>query len=286
MSSNPHRHITVIQPAQNWLAINWRELWEYRDLLLLLVRRDFVARYKQSVLGPAWFVIQPVIMTVFFTFIFGRVAKIASDGNVPHSLMYLCGLLGWNYFAQILQGTSTTFTSNAGIFQKIYFPRLVMPISVSISAIFTFIIQLGLFFVVFGYFKLFTDAGGTFNLSWQVVFVPLLIVHSAILALGVGLWMSSLTAKYRDLTHLNQFIIQIWLYLTIIVPVSSVPEAYRTLFQFNPMVPVIELYRMAFLGHGTFDPTLYGFSIAISLLLFFTGLLLFQRTGRTFVDSV
>ncbi len=283
---NPHRHTTVIQPAQNWLAINWRELWEYRDLLLLLVRRDFVARYKQSVLGPAWFVLQPLIMTVFFTFIFGRVANIPSDGNVPHSLMYLCGLLGWNYFAQILQGSSTTFTSNANIFQKIYFPRLVMPLSVSISALFTFAIQLGLFFVVFAYFKLFSNAGSTFSLGWQLALVPLLIAHSAILALGVGMWMSAITAKYRDLTHLNQFIIQIWLYLTIIIPVSSVPAAYQTLFQLNPMVPVIELYRLAFLGHGEFDPTLYGFSLALSLLLLITGMLFFQRTSRTFADTV
>ncbi|MBC2594535.1 ABC transporter permease [Ruficoccus amylovorans] len=277
--------ITVIQPAQGWLRIDWREIWNYRDLLLLLVRRDFVSRYKQSLLGPLWFVLQPLVMTVVFTVIFGRIAQIPSDG-VPHTLFYLCGLLGWNYFAQILNGTSTTFTSNAHIFQKIYFPRLVVPFSVAASSIFTFIIQLGLFLLVYAGFKFFSDAGANFGMTWRVVFVPLLLVHSGILALGVGLWMSALTAKYRDLSHLNQFIIQIWLYLTIIIPVSSVPAKYLWFVLLNPMTPIIEAYKIAFLGKGTVEPLFYLCSIVISLGVFFTGTLAFQRTGRTFADTV
>jgi lipopolysaccharide transport system permease protein len=285
--TNPHpsRPLTVIQPAQSWMSIDWREIWAYRDLLLLLVRRDFVARYKQSVLGPLWFVLQPLIMTVVFTLIFGRIAQIPSDG-VPHILFYLCGLLGWNFFVQTLNGTSTTFTANASIFQKIYFPRLVVPFAVGVSSIFTFIIQLGLFLLVYAGFKFFSDAGSSFGMTWRVVFVPLLLVHSALLALGVGLWMSALTAKYRDLSHLNQFIIQIWLYLTIIIPVSSVPAKYLWFVLLNPMTPIIETYKMAFLGKGTFDPTFYLCSVALTLAVFFSGMLVFQRTGRTFADTV
>ncbi|MEM8550639.1 MAG: ABC transporter permease [Verrucomicrobiota bacterium] len=286
MSQQRHEAVTVIQPAQNWLSIDVKELWEYRDLLVLLVRRDFVARYKQSVLGPAWFVLQPLVMTLVFTVIFGGVAKISTDGGVPHALFYLCGLLGWNFFAQTLTATSATFTANAHIFQKIYFPRLVVPLSIGISAIFTFIIQLLLFLIVYAIYKLFTNAGDTFAMNWRVLLVPLLLVHSAVLALGVGLWMSSLTAKYRDLSHLNQFIIQIWLYLTIIIPVSSFPTNYLWVALLNPMMPVIEGYRLAFLGHGTIEPAYYLFSAGLSLIVLFTGILVFQRTGRTFADTV
>ena len=286
MTNQPSsRPTTVIQPAQSWLSIDWGEIWAYRDLLLLLVRRDFVARYKQSVLGPLWFVLQPLIMTLVFTVIFGRIAQIPSDG-VPHTLFYLCGLLGWNFFAQTLNGTSMTFTANAHIFQKIYFPRLVVPFAVSVSAIFTFLIQFVLFLIIYAGFKFFSDAGDTFGMTWRVALVPVLLLQSGLLALGVGLWMSALTAKYRDLTHLNQFIIQIWLYLTIIIPVSSVPPKYLWFVMLNPMTPVIEMYKMAFLGKGTVEPTFYLLSIAVSLAVVFSGMLLFQRTGRTFADTV
>ncbi|MGE9293500.1 ABC transporter permease [Ruficoccus sp. ZRK36] len=279
------KSVTVIQPSQGWLTINGREIWAYRDLLVLLVRRDFVARYKQSVLGPIWFVLQPLIMTAVFTVIFGKIAQIPSDG-VPHTLFYLCGLLGWNFFAQTLNGTSTTFTANAGIFQKIYFPRLVVPLAVSVSSVFTFIIQLLLFMIVFVGFKFFSPAGDTFGMTWRVALVPLLLLHSGVLALGVGLWMSSLTAKYRDLSHLNSFIIQIWLYLTIVIPVSSVPAKYLPIVLLNPMTPVIEMYKLAFLGKGTVEPSYYLFSLAVSIAVLFSGILVFQRTGRTFADTV
>jgi lipopolysaccharide transport system permease protein len=276
----------IIEPKSRWLHIDWRSVVERRDLLFLLVRRDFVVKYKQTVLGPAWFIIQPLLMTLIFTVIFGNVAKIPTDG-LPTVLFYLCGLLGWSYFAQVLSTSGATFTTNADLFTKIYFPRIIVPLAVSISNLFAFAIQLVTFIAFFAYFYFFTAAGETMTLSWSMLLLPFLILHIAVLALGVGFWLSSLTAKYRDFQMLQQFLIQIWMYATpIIWPLSQVPEAWRWAMALNPMAAVIESLKLILLGSGTVTLPFYAFSLFVSLAIFISGLMLFQRTERNFVDTV
>jgi len=191
----------TLRPDTSWLRLELREIWHYRDLLSLLVWRDFVARFKQTILGPLWIVIQPLMMTLVFTIIFGRVARLSTDG-LPPVLFYLCGQLGWNYFAQNLGANSATLVANAGLFSKVYFPRLVVPLSTLVSNLFAFLIQAASFAVFFLYFKLVLKSDA-FALDWRVVFLPLLILQTALLSLGVGLLMSSLTAKYRDLAQIS-----------------------------------------------------------------------------------
>lgn len=276
----------VIEPNRRWLYIDWRSVAEKRDLLYLLVRRDFVVKYKQTVLGPAWFVIQPLLMTVVFTVIFGNVAKIPTDG-LPTVLFYLCGLLGWNYFAQVLNQSGATFTTNKDLFTKIYFPRIIIPLSVAISNVLAFGIQFLTFAAFFAYFYFFTDAGAELTLNWSMLLVPLLVLHIAILVLGVGFSLSALTAKYRDFQMLQQFLIQLWMYATpVIWPLSQVPEAWRWAIIINPMAPIIEAFKLVFLGSGTVTAPFYLVSLAISIAVFVSGLMLFQRTERTFADTV
>lgn len=278
--------VTIIQPSQNWLRLNVGEIWKYRDLLYLLVRRDFVTRYKQTLLGPLWFIVQPILMTVVFTVIFGKVAQIPTDG-MPPILFYLCGLLGWNYFSQTVSMTSSTFTTNSHLFQKVYFPRIVIPLSVAFSNLFSLAIQIFTFAAFWIYFKSFTDAGTHIELQSTLFLFPLLIIQTALLGLGVGLWMSALTAKYRDLTHLNALIVQLWMYATpIIYPLSQVPEDKAWIVLLNPMAIVVETMKSMFLGSSDLSLLPLAQSFLISIALFFTGLLIFQRTERTFADTV
>jgi len=218
---------TIIQPTKSWFRIPWREIWHYRDLLYLLVRRDFVAKYKQTILGPLWFILQPLLTTLVFTVIFGRVAKIPTD-ELPPLLFYLCGMLPWSYFAQCMNGTSTTFVTNAALFGKVYFPRLVVPLSIVTSSLLAFLIQLVTFAVFWLYYKFFTEAGSLFHLrAMPLALCPLLLLQTAALGLAVGLWMSALTAKYRDFVHLSGFLTQLWMYATpVVYPLSVVPERW------------------------------------------------------------
>lgn len=276
----------IIQPTRSWFRIPWRDIWHYRDLLYLLVRRDFVAKYKQTILGPAWFVLQPLMMTIVFTIVFGRVAKIPTDG-LPGPLFYFCNMLAWSYFAQCMQGTSTTFVVNAQLFGKVYFPRLVVPLSVIVSNILAFLIQLVTFLILWGYYKWFTAAGATFHMTGLVFALPLLLLQTAAIGLGVGLWMSALTAKYRDFVHLSGFLTQLWMYATpVAYPLSVWPERWKWVCAVNPMTGVVEAYRYAFLGAGTTDPKYLLISTATAVLLLVTGLILFSRTERTFIDTV
>lgn len=274
----------VIRPRSSWLRMNFGELIQYRDLLLILVRRDFVSKYKQTVLGPAWFVIQPLLTTLVFTIVFGKVAKVPTDG-IPPMLFYLCGLLGWNYFAQTLNATGNTFTNNSHIFGKVYFPRLVVPLSLVISNLFAFGIQLVVFLGFYAYFRL--SVGTPLMFDRTVALFPVLVAHSAVLALGAGLWISALTAKYKDFSHLLGFLTQLWMYATpVIYPLSQIPERWQWLAIVNPMAPVVELYKRIFLGTGTIEPSQYAISWAITLFIAITGLLYFQRVERTVVDTV
>ncbi len=287
MEHVPRDYELVIRATRGWFTLkNLAEIWRYRDLLMLLVHRDFVAKYKQTILGPAWFVLQPLIMTVVFSVIFGGIAKIPTDG-LPPMLFYLAGLLGWNYFAQTFQSTSGTLVNNAGLFGKVYFPRLVVPLSAVISNFFAFALQLATLLAAWMYFKLFTAAGGLFGFSAGIVWLPLVVVQVASLSLGVGLWLSALTAKYRDFTFLSGFIIQIWMYATpVIYPLSQIPEKWQWMAVLNPMAMPVEAIKVMFLGEGTVVPSYLALSTCVTALVLLSGLLVFNKVEKTFVDAV
>jgi len=283
---NREEYIVVVESHKGWVKVPWRELFEYRDLLFLLVRRDFVAQFKQTVLGPLWFVIQPLLTTVVFTIIFGMVAKIPTDG-VPPMLFYLCGMLAWGYFAGCLGGTSSTFLSNAGIFGKVYFPRLIVPLSVVVSRLISFAIQLTTFLSFLFYYKFFTPAGATLHANLAILLLPLLLLQSAAIGLGVGLWISALTAKYRDFAFLAGFLTQLWMYATpVIYPISCIPERWRLLLAFNPMAGIVDAYRCAFLGTGSVNWNYLLISAGVGFFILITGLMVFSRTEKTFIDTV
>jgi lipopolysaccharide transport system permease protein len=286
MNRIPNDCEIVIRSTRSWFILNLPEIWRYRDLLALLVHRDFVAKYKQTVLGPAWFVLQPLLMTVVFSVIFGEIGRIPTDG-LPPTLFYLAGLLGWNYFAQTFQSTSGTLVANAGLFGKVYFPRLIVPLSAVISNLFSFALQCATFLAAWIYFKLFTGAGELFGFSVGIVWLPLVLLQVAALSLGVGLWISALTAKYRDFTFLSGFIIQIWMYATpVIYPLSQIPERWRWLAVLNPMTMPVEAIKVMFLGQGTIITAYLALSAGITILVLLFGVLIFNRVEQTFVDTL
>ena len=275
----------VLLPNKGWFNVDLQSIWHYRDLLSLMVWRDFVAKYKQTILGPLWFIIQPVLLTLVFTVIFGQVAKLPTDG-LPPMLFYLCGQLGWNYFSQNFGANSAVLLNNAGLFGKVYFPRLVVPISTLISNLLAFAIQVVTFFAFFCYFKFALKTGG-FWVDWHIVFLPLLVVQTAAFSLGVGLVLSALTAKYRDLTHLCPLLIQIWMYGTpVIYPLSKVPAAWRWLVLLNPMTSIVESFRLMLLGTGTVTLGNILQSCAITLVVLIAGVLLFDKVEKDYVDTV
>lgn len=276
----------VIEPSRGWMNIPWREIWEYRDLLFVLVQRDFISRYKQTILGPLWHLLQPVITAGVFAVVFGGIAGIPTDG-IPRLLFYLCGLLGWSYFSQNITNGGATFINNAHLFGKVYFPRLIVPVSVIVSNLIAFALQLIPFVICLFFYKIFTDQAGKIDLTWRLLLVPLPLLHTALLSFGVSLWMSASTAKYRDLIHLNQYIIQIWMFATpIFYPLSQVPKKFEWAVWANPMSVPTELFRYCFFGRATLGVTEVATSVLLSILLTATGLVAFQRIERTVVDSV
>jgi lipopolysaccharide transport system permease protein len=282
-SEETQQWTSVIRPVSGWFDIHLSEIWRYRDLIMLFVRRDFVSVYKQTILGPLWFLIQPLFTTLVFTVIFGKVAKIPTDG-LPPVLFYMSGIVFWNYFAACLDKTSDTFVSNAGIFGKVWFPRLTVPISIVISSLITFCIQFALFLCFYSFFFI---SGADISLRPLVLITPLLIVQMAALGLGFGIIVSSMTTKYRDLRYLVGFAVQLWMYATpIVYPTSQIPEKYRWVMALNPMAPIIEAFRYAFLGAGTVHPWQMGLSIGTTLLILTTGVILFSRIEKSFMDTV
>jgi lipopolysaccharide transport system permease protein len=274
----------VLRPETSWLELELKEIWSYRDLLLLLIWRDFVAKYQQTALGPLWFIIQPVLMTLVFTVIFGHVAGLSTDG-LPPLLFYLCGQLGWSYFAANFNSNSAIFVNNAALFNKVYFPRLVVPLSALASNLFAFLIQAMTFLAFFVYFKYFLRTG-SFGMDWRAVFLPLLVLQTAALSLGVGLLCSALTAKYRDLVHLMYVLIQVWMFATpVILPLSKFPAKWQWIVALNPMTPIVESFRLLLLGTGTVLPQQILCSLAVTFLALVAGLLLFARVDKTFVDT-
>jgi len=288
--SHPYSHgddyCVVIEAKASWFRLPFRDIWEYRDLLFLMVRRDFVAKYKQTVLGPLWFIIQPLMMTMVFTVVFNRIGKIPTD-KLPPMLFYLCGQLSWSYFAQCMNGTSRTFVANANLFGKVFFPRLIIPLSVVASSLIAFVIQLATFMAFWVFFKFFTPAGELFGFTPYLLALPVLLIITGAIGLGVGLWMSSMSAKYRDFAHLGTFLTQLWMYATpVVYPLSEVPEKWRWVVSLNPMTGIVETYRYAFLGAGTVEAKFLLISAASAIVLLITGVLMFGKTERTFIDTV
>lgn len=283
MSDNQETVTMVITPNKGWLNVNLTELWEYRDLIMLFVRRDFISTYKQTVLGPFWFLLQPLISTFVFTVIFGKVARIPTDG-IPPILFYMSGIVSWNYFSSCVTKTSDTFFANSGIFGKVYFPRLTVPVSIMITNLVAFAIQFS-FFICFMIF--FALKGLSVRPNVIIFLTPVLILQMGLLGLGVGLLVSSLTTRYRDLTYLVGFGIQLWMYATpIVYPMSQIPQKWHWVFMINPMAAVIETFRNAFLGTSTLNVNHLVISFSITLVIFMVAIFLFHRIEKTFMDTV
>ncbi len=273
----------VIEPRRRLLDLRLRELWRYRDLVMLFVRRDFVAAYKQTILGPLWYLIQPLLTTITFTVIFGQIAQLPTDG-LPQFLFYMSGTVIWSYFADCLTKTSNTFVQNANLFGKVYFPRMAVPVSILISNLITFAIQFAFFLVFMGYFAL---QGAAVKPNIWILFFPVLILMMAGLGLGLGVLISAMTTKYRDLRFLVGFGVSLLMYATpVIYPVSAIPERFQALIKLNPMTPIVETFRYAFLGAGSVNPLdlLYSFGFMLAVVAF--GSIVFNRVEATFMDTV
>ena len=278
---------TIVEPKNKLFDLNLKELWKYKDLTLLFVKRNFISQYKQTVLGPAWAVIQPLLTTVIFTLIFGNIAGLA-PGGVNSFVYYLCGTVFWQYFASCLTMVSHTFTGNAGIFGKVYFPRMVLPVSTVLTNLISLSIQFAFFLVAWVIF-LFIP-GYEMHPGWEIVLLPLLLVEMALLALGCGIIISALTTKYRDLAMLVSFGVHLWMYATpVTYSTSMIADKYPQLlgwYMLNPITPIIELFRAAYLGVPRYS---YGYnllSVIVTVVVFLLGVILFSRTEKTFMDTV
>lgn len=273
----------ILRAQTGWFDIHLGELWRYRDLVGLFVWRDFVAVYKQTILGPLWYLIQPLLTTLVFTVIFGKIAKLPTDG-LPPFLFYLSGVVMWKYFSDCLTRTSSTFAENAHIFGKVYFPRLVVPMSVVISNLIAFAIQL---FLLIGFGLYFLAKGAIVSPGPLLLLFPLLVVQMAALGLGCGIIVSSLTTRYRDFTHLIGFGMQLWMYSTpVLYPSSFIPSKWAWLLQLNPMTAVIEVFRCGAFGTDTFNFNGWLLSITLTLLILLVGIVLFSRVEKSFMDTV
>lgn len=273
----------VIEPQSSLFDLNLKDVWRYRDLLWMFVKRDFVSFYKQTILGPLWFFIQPLFTTIIYTFIFGGLANLSTD-SLPQPLFYMAGITAWNYFSDCITKTSTVFKDNANIFGKVYFPRLIMPLSIVASNIVRFAVQLLLMLLMMGYYAW---HGANFHITWAISLFPFLVILMALLGLGLGLIITALTTKYRDLAFLVTFGIQLLMYTTtVIYPLSSAPAKYKSLISLNPMTGIIECFRYAFLGQGQLTWNTIGYSTVFTLISLVLGILIFNKTEKTFVDTV
>jgi lipopolysaccharide transport system permease protein len=273
-----------IKPKSGIFELNLREVWRYRDLLMLLVRRDFVAFYKQTILGPLWFFIQPLLTTAMYFFIFNRVAKLQTD-DAPPLLFYMAGVTCWNYFSETLTKTSDTFITNANIFGKVYFPRLVIPLSIVLSNLIKLGIQFLLFLLFWAYHLLIT---GKTQPHWEMILLlPVLVLLMAALGLGLGIIFSSLTTKYRDLRFLLTFGIQLLMFATpVVYPLSMASAKYKWLIAANPFTGIIETFRYAFLGKGDFNWAYLTYSTIVTFIILIIGILIFNRVEKSFMDTV
>ncbi|WP_207492028.1 ABC transporter permease [Aridibaculum aurantiacum] len=279
-------HDWEITSANSLFDLKLKDVWDYRDLLWLLVRRDFVSFYKQTILGPVWFFVQPLLTTLMFTLVFGNLAGISTDG-LPKPLFYLAGITAWNYFADCLTKTSTVFKDNANIFGKVYFPRLIMPLSIVVSNLVRFGVQFLLFLVIMLYYKI---QGVEFQVTWVVALFPIVVLLMAAQGLGLGMIISAMTTKYRDLAFLLTFGVQLLMYATtVIYPLSEVKLKHPDLawiIEANPMTAVIETFRYGFLGEGTFSAASLGYTTLATLVFLIAGTVIFNKVEKSFVDTV
>lgn len=274
----------IIEPKTSLFDLRLKEVWKYRDLLVLFVRRDFVAAYKQTILGPVWHFIQPIFTTIMFTLVFGKIAGIPTDG-IPSVLFYMSGITIWNYFSACLTSTSNTFLSNAGIFGKVYFPRLISPLSTVTSNLVKFGIQFLLLLAFMIYFGI-ADGNFHFGVSWLLI--PVLVIMMAMMGLGLGIIISSMTTKYRDLNILLGFGVQLLMYATpVAYPMSFLKlKSYAAWIQWNPLSPIVEMFRYSLFGEGTFDGWHLLYSFGFIVIVLFIGLLMFNKVEKTFMDTV
>jgi lipopolysaccharide transport system permease protein len=274
---------TVIKPKNSLFDVDFRELWQYRDLFSMFVKRDIITQYKQTILGPLWFFIQPAITTIMYMVVFGGIAKIPTDG-LPQPLFYLAGIVCWQYFADCLNKTSSTFVANQGIFGKVYFPRLIIPLSNVVSGLLRMGIQFAMFLIVYVYF-LFKGVGVSPNI--YILLLPLLVLMLAGLSLGFGILISSMTTKYRDLTLLFGFIVQLWMYATpIIYPLSTMSPKRQWIMALNPITSIVETFKYATMGVGTFSWNMLIYSFGFMIVLLAVGIIVFNKVQRSFMDTV
>ena len=283
MSSQKEQFAYSITPRDNLFDLRLRDIWNFRDLLMLFGHRVFVAVYKQTILGPLWFFIQPLLTTLVFTVIFGKVAKIPTDG-LPPIIFYLAGVTAWNYFAECFRKTANSFTQNAHIFGKVYFPRVIVPLSITLTNLITFGIQ---FLLFLGFLFYFMYSKAVVHPNVYMLLFPVLILMMGIMGLGFGMLVSALTTKYRDLQFLVTFGIQLLMYATpVIYPISAIPTKYHWIILANPMTSVIETFRYAFLGAGSFSWSGLTYSCLFTIGIFLLGLVVFNRTEKNFMDTV
>ncbi|KQR95494.1 ABC transporter permease [Chryseobacterium sp. Leaf180] len=282
MNEPQQKWTETIEDKHSLFDLKLREVWNYKDLIYMFVKRDFVSSFKQTVLGPIWFFINPVLTTIVYLIVFGKIANLSTDG-APPLLFYLAGVTLWNYFAGALTGTSYTFAGNAGIFGKVYFPRLVTPISIVISNLMRFGVQMLLFIVVWIYYL----SKGEVHPNWWVLATPFLILLMALFALGVGMIFSALTTKYKDLNMLLGFGVSLYMYATpVIYPTSALSGIFKKLAYYNPLTGVFECFKYAWIGVGDFSPMMLGISTIIILILLAIGTLVFNKVEKTFMDTV
>lgn len=275
---------SIIEPKRSIISPNLKEVWNSRDLLVLFVKRDFIAIYKQTILGPLWFLIEPVLTTAIFTIVFGMIAGIETN-SIPQPLFYLAGLTLWNYFAECLKKTSDTFIENQHIFGKVYFPRLVTPLSIVISSLLKYVIQFLLFVAAYLYF--YVQGSFDFEPNAFAFLLPFLVVITGIMSLSLGMLISSMTTKYRDLRFLIQFGIQLWMYASpIIYPLSGVGGNMRTVLMLNPMTGIIESFKFGVFGEGVFSWTLLAYSTVMTIGLFLIATIVFNKTEQNFMDTI
>ncbi|MEI6949511.1 ABC transporter permease [Paraflavisolibacter sp. H34] len=281
--TQPEEWTEIIQPRTSLFDLRLQELWRYKDLVLMFVRRDFVANYKQTILGPIWFFLQPLLTTLTYVLIFGQVAKISTDG-LPMMLFYLAGITIWNYFSETLTKTATVFKDNAAMFGKVYFPRLTAPFSIVISNLLRFLIQFGLFISVWCYYYF---QGDVVHPNLLVLLTPCLVLLMGLMALGMGMMISAMTTKYRDLIFLLTFGVQLLMYATpVIYPLSSLPEKYKWVVLLNPMTSIVETFRYAYLGVGSFEWSNLGISLVETMLILVIGILVFNKVEKSFTDTM
>ena len=286
MKEDKNEWTSVIEPRERLLKVNLREVWNYRDLCSLFIKRNITTQFKQTIFGPLWYIIQPVMTVVIYMVVFGGIAKISTDG-LPQPLFYLSGICLWQYFSDCLTKTSSTFIDNASIFGKVYFPRLVIPLANVISNLLRFCVQFGLFLIVYAIYQIWIIPG-EIHTNWYILLLPLLVSMLAGLALGFGILFSSLTTKYRDISLLLEYFVRLWMFATpVIYPLSTIDnEKLRFVMSLNPLTGIVEAFKYAMLGEGRFSWAMLAYSFVFMIVLLSVGVVIFNRVQKTFMDTV